>query len=344
MRSGLTSTAKIPKTPLTAASQPRGGVSVAPRPGTLGAYLVLSKARLSALVLLTTGIGYGLAPAAGTDWLVLAATLLGTTFAAFGVNAINQVMEIERDARMLRTRRRPLPAGTIRPAAGLAYGLGLALAGPLLLLVAVNPLTALLSLTCEILYVAVYTPLKTRTPLNTLVGAVCGAIPPMMGWAAAAGTLGAGAWVLAAILFIWQIPHFLALAWMHRDDYRRGGFHMLPIRDADGQTTCQTILVFGLALIPVTLMLTPAGVSGPWYAGGALLLGMLFVTLCAALYRCRQTRRARGVFLASVIYLPLLMGLMVADRRTEPVRPAHESRPPAAIVRAAADPVRSPFR
>ncbi|MFQ5807125.1 MAG: heme o synthase, partial [Phycisphaerae bacterium] len=274
----------------------------------------LSKARLCALVLLTTFVGFLLGSQAGIDWRLAISALLGTAFSAFGINAVNQCMEADRDARMIRTRGRPLPAGLISRRAGWMFGISLAAAGALLLALTVNLLTAALALACQLIYVLIYTPLKVRSSLNTLVGAICGAIPPMMGWTAATGRLDAGAWVLGAILFVWQVPHFLSLAWMYREDYARGGFRMLPTFDGTGQATCQAVLLYSLVLIPVTLMLTVVGITGWVYAAGALVLGGLLSALGLRLYRERGVGSARRVFLASVVYLPLLLGLMVTDR------------------------------
>ncbi len=290
-------------------------------------YLRLSKARLSGLVLATTAVGFLLGGGSDVNWLLLVCTLAGTGCAALGINAVNQCMESDRDARMARTRNRPLPAGTISPRAAWSFGISLSVIGPVFLALTVDTLTAGLAVLCELVYVLVYTPLKVRSPLNTLVGAVCGAIPPMIGWAAAAGSLGAGAWVLGAILFVWQIPHFLALAWMYRSDYERGGFRMLPMFDTAGQATCQAVLLYTLALVPVTLMLTVVGVAGWVYAGGALVLGILFGLPGLKLYRRRDADAARRVFLASVIYLPLLLALMVTDRASVGVDVGRDARP-----------------
>lgn len=280
--------------------------------GLVSAYLELSKFRLSLLVLLTTAVGYVLA-AGGIDWLRFSITLVGTALAAFGANAFNQVLEKDRDRRMLRTRTRPLPSGAISPRAAVAYALAVGLGGPLLLAVAVDLWAGALALGCALLYVVVYTPMKVRSSLNTLVGAVVGAIPPLIGWVAASGELAGGAWVLAAILFVWQIPHFLALAWLYREDYERGGFRMLPMGDRGGEMTCQAVVLYSLALVPVTLMLTGVGAAGIWYASGAVLLSSALIALAVRLYGVRSDANARRVFLASVIYLPLLLGLMVVD-------------------------------
>lgn len=281
----------------------------------LGGFLELGKARLSSLVLMTTLIGFFLASPERFDWLAAFVTLIGTGLSALGANALNQCIEHERDARMLRTRKRPLPSGLLTISEARTFAVAASVVGPIVLAVGVNLLASALTVACLLIYVLAYTPLKTRSALNTLVGAVTGALPPMVGWAAAAGEISAGAWILGAILFIWQIPHFLALAWLYREDYERGGFKMLPSCDPDGGVTCQAVLLHSLALIPATLMLSLTGVTSTLYAVGSLLLGLWLCLLAAKLYRERTNANARRVFLASVIYLPLLIGLMALDRR-----------------------------
>lgn len=277
--------------------------------------LELSKARLSGMVVLTAGVGFWLASAgAGTDWLTLVLMLIGTTLSACGANALNQCVEVRRDARMLRTCHRPLPSGELLSAPAWTAALLMALTGPLVLLAGTNMLTAALSAGCIALYVLVYTPLKVLTPYNTLVGAVVGAIPPLMGWTAATGTIGIGGLALAGVLFVWQIPHFLALAWMYRDDYARGGYRMLPLDDPDGGLTCRVMLLYCLMLVPVSLMLTLCGAAGTVYAAAALVLGGGLLALGLRLYRARTRENARRLFLGSVIYLPLLLGAMSLDR------------------------------
>ena len=278
------------------------------------AYLELTKPRLGALVLVTTLVGFVLSGGGPVEGRRLLWTLLGTALTVGAANALNQWMERGLDARMRRTCRRPLPGGRLRPWQALAWGAGLGVAGPLLLFRMVNPLTAALGVAAEVIYLLIYTPLKTRSSLCTLAGAVCGALPPVMGWTAATGRLQAGAWILGAVLFVWQIPHFLALAWVYRADYARGGFRMLPATDTEGQTTVQVIVLYSLALLPVGLAATFAGIAGWVYAAGSLALGLAFVTLGVAMYRQRTEVQARRLFLASIVYLPLLLGLMVADR------------------------------
>jgi len=275
----------------------------------------LCKIRLNLLVLMTTAVGFILAGGPAADWWWrLTWTLLGTGLAAIGASALNQCLEVQRDARMERTRGRPLPSGAIGLRTAWALGLGASTAGPLLLVLLVNPLSAALATLCAAVYLLLYTPLKVRTPLNTLIGAVCGAIPPMIGWAAASGELGRGAWMLGAILFVWQIPHFLTLAWVYREDYRRGGFRMLPLEDPDGRRTGQVVLLYSLTLVPVSATLPLLGLTGGMYALAALVLGLALLGLAGRFYRTRSTPTARAVFLASVLYLPALLSFMVADR------------------------------
>lgn len=278
------------------------------------AFTELSKARLSALVVLTTATGYWLAVRGPLDWGHFLATLLGTALAAFGASAFNQVWELRRDARMDRTRNRPLPSGQLTRGAALAFAFTCGAAGPLLLGLAVNPLTGLLALACELIYVLVYTPLKTRTALNTLVGAVCGAIPPMMGWTAVRGALDAPAWLLFAVLFVWQLPHFFALAWLYRADYARGGFRMLPAADPSGRLTQYAVLLTAALLMPVTLALAWVGATGRLYFFGAAMLGGALLGVCVVFFRRLSTTNARGVFAATILYLAMLLLVMTVDR------------------------------
>ena len=266
------------------------------------------------LVLVTTLVGFLVASGGAVDWLRLGWTLIGTALAAFGANALNQCVEVARDARMQRTCARPLPSGKLEQQPAWTFALACGISGPVLLAVTVNELTAWLAGLTLLIYVGLYTPLKSRTPLNTLVGAVVGAIPPMMGWTAATGGVAPGAWILAGILFVWQIPHFLSLAWLYRDDYARGGFRMLPVIDQSGNLTCFVIILYSVLLLPLGLAVAFMGLAGAVYAVGSVLLGVALIVLVWRLERERTRVHARRVFLASVIYLPLLLGLMVADR------------------------------
>lgn len=289
------------------------------RPTLIGDFCTLAKARLSALVVATSAVGYLMAASGPIDTVRLFVTVLGTALAAASANAFNQIVEVERDRRMLRTRQRPLPAGRMSRRVAIAFAVITGVAGPLLLVSFVNQLTAALALLCLAIYVLAYTPMKIRSPGNTLVGAVCGALPPMMGWAAVTGGLELGAWLLGGVLFVWQIPHFLALAWLYRDDYARGGFRMLPLFDPAGGLTCQVTLLYCLTLIPLGLMFTLAGLSGWFFAAGSLALAALLVGLSLRLYWARDAAAARGLFRATLLYLPVLMLLMVVDRPTPPI-------------------------
>ena len=215
---------------------------------------------------------------------------------------------------MQRTASRPIPAGRMSAPHGMVVGFELALAGVAVLAALVNALTAALGAVTVLLYVGVYTPLKRMTTLNTIVGAVPGAIPPVMGWTAASGGLDVPAGVLFAILFLWQLPHFLAIAWIFRDDYRRGGFPMLPVVDPEGRTTGHQVALYCAALVPVSLLPTFLGLTGPIYFFGALVLGLGFLAYGLRMAMHRRAREARGVLLASVTYLPLLLALLVIDR------------------------------
>jgi protoheme IX farnesyltransferase len=301
----------------------------------VSAYAQLTKARLSALVLVTTAVGFVMAwpvEILPLDWPLLAWTIIGTAMCAGAANAFNEIIERRRDALMHRTQRRPLPTGRIGMTHALVFALALTYIGVSILAVKVNMTAAGLALLTIVLYVVAYTPLKTRSSLNTLVGAICGAIPPMIGWVgASAGEIEAGAWVLAAILFVWQLPHFMALAWLYRDDYRRGGYAMLPVIDRDGRLTCRVVVLTSLALLPVALAATMAGMAGWLYAAGSLLLGVWMLWLATRLHDTRSDASARVVFIASVTYLPLLLVLMVVDRGSvrqvdspaDPTRIAH---------------------
>lgn len=293
--------------------------AIPPAPPTrLAIYAELAKVRLIALVLVTTAVGFAMADS-GPLWDArFVWTMLGTALAAAGSMALNQWLETDRDALMERTRRRPLPAGLLSRRHALTFGAAAAAVGLAVLAVRVNLLTALLGLLVVGVYTAVYTPLKVRTPLCTLVGAVCGAVPPMMGWSAAAGRLGFGAWLLGLVLFLWQIPHFLALAWLYRDDYRRGGFRMLPVLDPEGRVTAAFVVVYTAALLPVTVAAAAVGIAGRTYGVGAVAFGAAFLLAGAHLALVRSATSARRLFLASLLYLPLLLGLMVADRRPLP--------------------------
>jgi protoheme IX farnesyltransferase len=272
------------------------------------------------LVVLTAFVGYVLGSRGEVSPWGLTAAVVGTALSAFGANILNQWREADLDSLMLRTRERPLPAGRISRNLAATWGIVTALIGLLILAVGTNWLTTLLSLFVILVYVLVYTPLKVRTPLNTVIGAVCGAIPPMMGWAAATGRLDAGAWILGGILFAWQIPHFLALAWLYREDYARGGFRMLPAVDLEGRLTARLAFLYAAALLPITAALSAFGVTGGAFLITSQAIGVAFVGLGWAFLRAPNQPAARRLFLASIIYLPVLLGLMVIDMDDRAVR------------------------
>lgn len=277
-------------------------------------WVELTKPRITTLVLVTTGVGYVVASGEGIDVPRLLGVIAGTALASGGAGSLNHVVERDVDALMHRTRNRPIPTGRIAPLHGLAYGLALAGAGVAILAWVANPATAFLALATIALYVGVYTPLKRRTSLNSLVGAIPGAIPPVMGWTAVTGRIEPGAWVLFAILFLWQLPHFLSIAWMFREDYARADLRMLPVVDPDGITTGRQVALYSVALIPVSLSPTLLGLAGTLYFFGALALGIGFFACGLAMAIGRERRGARRLLLASVTYLPALLLLLVVDR------------------------------
>ena len=280
-------------------------------------YAVLVKFRLSLLVVMTSAVGFIMASPAPMNWLVLLWTVVGTMLCACAANGLNQVVEHRRDAMMERTSDRPVPAGSISPQHGWVFCLIIGYAGLSMLALLVNLPAAGLALMTMLIYVLLYTPMKAHTTLNTLVGAVVGSIPPMIGWVGASGTISTGAWILASILFVWQLPHFLSLAWLYREDYARGGFKMLPGIPGGEHTTCEVVLLTTLLLIPLGLTATMAGVAGVIYAFCSMLLGIAFMIPAIRFFRQRTRSSARNVFLASLLYLPLLMSVMIADRGSE---------------------------
>lgn len=275
------------------------------------AFVELTKPRITMLVLLTTAAGFFLASPGRFDFALFLHTMIGVTLLCSGVSTLNQYMERDLDCLMRRTCTRPLPAGKLKPREAFLFGLALMFGGEAYLVLFVNGLSALCGLGVVVGYLLLYTPLKTRTSLSTLVGAFPGAVPPLLGWAAAAGALGLKAWVLFAILFLWQFPHFFAIAWMYREDYARAGILMLPVVEPEGRLTGQQMVVWTLLLVPVSLAPAALGLSGALYFAGALVLGALFLWSSVAAARTLSRRSARRVLLASVLYLPFLFGLMV---------------------------------
>jgi protoheme IX farnesyltransferase len=283
----------------------------------LGTYVELMKLRLVSLVLVTTAVGFYAASTRPHDAVFfarLAQTLLGTVLLAGGSMVLNQVMERETDALMRRTQTRPLPEGRIGVLEASAFGAVLVALGAGCLCAAVNVLTGALGLLTVAVYLLLYTPLKTRTPLCTIVGAVSGAIPPMMGCTAAAGAITAEAWLLFAILFVWQMPHFLAIAWLYRGDYARGRQMMLPVVDPSGTSTARQMVSFTLTLLPVTLMPAVFGMAGGAYFAAALAMGLAFLGFALGVAVWRTQRAARAMFIVSVVYLPVLLAVMMWDR------------------------------
>jgi heme o synthase len=284
----------------------------APRPRVIRDYLELSKSRIVMMVLITTAAGFLFAPG-GVDALLLLHTLLGTALVAAGTNALNQYVEREHDGRMLRTRSRPLPAGRITPRAALLFSSAIAVIGTLYLGLAVNWLTAILGAFTLTSYIFVYTPLKRVSTICTVIGAIPGAIPPLMGWTAATGELSLGGWIVFGILFLWQLPHFMAISWMYREDYARGGFAMLSVRDGDGAAVARQAIYYTLALLPVSVAPALFGMTGTLYFIGAALSGAALLALTIRFFFDRS--QARTLFMTSNLYLLTVMLLLVVNAR-----------------------------
>ena len=277
-------------------------------------FVTLAKPRLNLLVVASALAGYVMAGGDLSNAVVVVCTVLGTGLVAGGASAFNQVIERVPDSLMRRTRLRPVPDGRLQPLESLVFGAALAAAGLILLGTAVNALSAIVALVTLLTYALVYTPLKRRSSFATVIGAIPGALPPVIGWAAARGALSQGAWVLFAIVFLWQLPHFLAIAWIYRDDYARAGFLMLPVIEPDGRSTARQAVFYCAALLPVSLAPTLLGLANTLYFGEALVLGLLFLGLTLQFARTRTVPDARRLFFASIIYLPVLWILMIAGR------------------------------
>ena len=277
-------------------------------------YVTLTKPRLNLLVLITTLGGIYLAAPDGVPLVLVAHTMLGTALVAGGAAALNQAWERETDSRMRRTSTRPIPTGRLGVGEGTVFGAGLAAVGLAELALAVNAMAAVVALATLLSYVALYTPLKRRTSLATLVGGIPGALPPVIGWAAATGQVTLPALVLFGIVFFWQMPHFLAIAWLYRDDYAEAGIPLLPVLEPDGRRTGRQALVYAAGLWPVSLLPVFVGLAGATYGAVATVLGFAFIALAAAFAGDRSAQTARRLFLFSIAYLPLLWGALVADR------------------------------
>ena len=278
-------------------------------------YVELTKPRLSSFVLVVVFIAAWMADPVRADLLLIFQAVLGTALCAGGANALNMYVERDHDTRMRRTWNRPLPAGRMRPRDALLFGTLLSVVGTSWLLLATTPLAAAVAALNIVSYVFVYTPLKRVTTLNTHIGAVPGALPALIGWAAVTGTLSEGAapaWMLFLIVYLWQVPHFLSIAWLYREDYARGGFKMLTVVDPDGATTGRQAVLGALALVPVSLLPPVGGVAGNVYFVGALILGALVLRRAIAFALSRTTNSARLLMRSSLLYLPLLLALLLA--------------------------------
>lgn len=277
-------------------------------------YITLCKPELTLLSVATALAGSYLATIGVMDFLLLFHVFLGTALVGGGAGALNQYIEREYDGMMRRTENRPLPSGRLSPGEVLFFGTSISIIGIVHLAIFANVLTGFLAVVTSVSYLFLYTPLKRISSLSTIVGGVPGALPPMMGWTAVRGEINAEAWILFAILFLWQMPHFLSLAWMYKKDYARAGFPMLAVIDQDGATTSRQILLYCTALIPATIMPTIVGLTGPIYLLGGTALGVAFLVCGVWLFRTRTNVWARRVFFASLLYLPILFVVMGIDK------------------------------
>ena len=301
--------------PLIAGEDPRTQSAAGVPRGRAALWLALAKPRLNALAVATVGIGYHLG-ADALDWGVLLSVLVGAGLVAAGGAAFNQVAERDLDALMTRTRSRPLPLGGISPAAGQLFATVLSVAGLAVLALGANPLSAVVALATLVSYAWIYTPLKRRTSLAVLAGAVPGAMPPVIGWAAATGALTVEAWLLFGIVFAWQLPHFHSLAWLHRDDYARAGFKVLAVTDANGRRTATHSLLWAVLLVVLSALAAVVDLAPPAFAIGAATVGVAFAVLAARFAAVRNRARARVLFLGSLVVLPLIWTTLVTGHAT----------------------------
>jgi protoheme IX farnesyltransferase len=276
-------------------------------------FVSLTKPRLNTLVLVTTAAAYYLGDGHRLPWALLVHTMLGTALVAGGASALNQFWEHDTDRRMRRTRMRPLPDSRLAPQDALWFGVLLAAAGTAELVLFVNVLTAAVAAVTLISYVLIYTPLKRRTSFSTIVGAIPGALPAMIGWTAATNSLSAAGWVLFGIVFMWQMPHFLALAWMFREDYANAGFPLLPVLQPDGRTTGRQAVLYSAGLLPVSLLPMAVGLSTAYYLAGAITLGAILFVLSLEFASSRSMGAAARLFYGTILYLPLLWIVLLAD-------------------------------
>ena len=281
----------------------------------MAAFIELTKPRIAVMLVLTAAAGFYLGSEGSFDFLLFLNAMIGIALLAFGVATLNQYIERRTDVLMNRTASRPLPTGRVTPNEALMFGILQCVVSEIYLYFLVNPLTAVLGLTVIVGYVLLYTPLKTRTSASTAIGALPGAMPPLMGWTSASDQITLGAWALFALLFLWQFPHFLAIAWMYRDEYANAGIKMLPVVEPSGRLTARQIVLFTIMLVPVSLAPFFLGFAGPIFLFGALFLGIWFLFESSKAARAKTPLRARRLLLVSVIYLPLIFALVVLDHR-----------------------------
>ncbi len=281
----------------------------------VAAYVELTKPRIAFMLVLTSAAGFYIGTKGSFDLPLFVNSMIGILLLAFGVATLNQYIERDTDALMDRTAKRPIPTLRITPNEALIFGILQCAVSEIYLYFLVNPMTAILGLTVIVGYVFMYTPLKTRTSASTAIGAIPGAMPPLMGWTSAANEITIGAWALFALLFLWQFPHFLAIAWMYKDQYAKAGIKMLPVVEPDGRITARQIVLFTIMLVPISLAPFFLGFAGLIYLAGATILGIWFLFESVQTARAKTVERARRLLMVSVLYLPLIFGLLVADHR-----------------------------
>lgn len=281
----------------------------------LAAFLELTKPRIAFMLVLTSAAGFYLGSKGSFDFLLFINSMIGIVLLAFGVATLNQFIERRTDALMERTAKRPIPTNKVSPAEALIFGLILTVSAEIYLAFLVNTLTAILGLVVIVGYVLLYTPLKTKTSVSTAIGAIPGAMPPLMGWTSSANEITLGAWVLFALLFLWQFPHFLAIAWMYKDQYEKAGILMLPVVEKKGTITATQIVTFTLMLLPISVAPYFMGFAGMIYLVGASVLGLWFLISSIQTARAKSVEQARKLLLVSVLYLPVIFALMVFNNR-----------------------------
>ncbi|MCC6330139.1 MAG: protoheme IX farnesyltransferase [Acidobacteria bacterium] len=281
----------------------------------LSAFGELTKPRIAAMLVITAAAGFYLGTEGSFDFVLFVNAMVGIGLLAFGVATLNQYIERRTDVLMERTAKRPLPTNRVSPNEALIFGVLQCVAAEAYLFFLVNPLTAAMGVSVIVGYVLVYTPLKTRTSASTAIGAFPGAMPPLMGWTAAADHVSLGAWAMFAMLFLWQFPHFLAIAWMYREQYAKAGIKMLPVVEPSGRLTARQIVLFTVMLVPVSLAPFFLDFAGPIFLAGATVLGLWFLVESILMARAKTTKRARRLLMVSVLYLPLILALAVIDHR-----------------------------